>query len=559
MNGMTISIKTEGTEKRQMRLAGTFVWETLPETDESGLPHLGALVNNEVVAMQARLEMNCTVKGLTVEDADGWRIMRRSMCFLLSMAAHTALPKAKMRVMHSLGDGMFFVLREAGASHDSPVSAKSVAALEKSMRKIVAEDLPIECSQCAYEEAVTLFAESGQHDKVGLLRHVNTPSVRIYQCNGYTDLDQGPIAPRTGLLGMFSLVPYENGCMMMMASQAEPAKVAEFIPHPELMRVHREHSKWGEDMELQGVGQLNEAVYELRICDLIQMSEALHDKNFTRIADMVSARDPVPRIILIAGPSCAGKTTSAKRLGIHLRVNGLRPVLLSTDDYFVGDGHNPIDENGKPDYEHIDALDVTMFNEHLGTLLQGKPIKRRIFDFKAQSPVFTDEEVRLGENDILIIEGIHGLNPVLTAGIPRNRKFLIFLSALTQIGIDDGNVLSTTDNRLIRRIVRDHLFRKHSALDTLRMWPSVRRGEERWIFPFQDEADISFNTALDYEVAVLRPFVAPLLAEVKPHDPEYATARRIQGVLGNFHSISPSAVPGDSILREYIGGSLLKY
>lgn len=559
MSGTAISITTGSSEKPLMRMPGTFVWETLPETDDDGFPFFGALVNNEAVSLQTRLDMSCNIKGLTIKDKDGWRIMRRSMCFLLCMAAHTAIPNAKLRVVHSLGDGMFFTLREKDDSGSKSPLKKNLTALENAMRAIVKADMTIESAHSAYEEAVELFAESGQHDKVGLLRHINTPSVRIFKCGDYTDIDQGPIASRTGVLGMFTLVPHENGCMMQLPSQEDPEKIAEFKPHPELMRVHREHSKWGEDMELQSVGQLNEAVYKLQISDVIQMSEALHDKNFTVIATEITSRSPVPRIILIAGPSCAGKTTSAKRLGIHLRVNGLRPLLISTDDYFVGNGHNPVDENGNPDYEHINAVDVKMFNEDMNSLLAGKPVKRRIFDFKAQSPVFMDEELRLGGQEVLVVEGIHGLNPILTADVPRNQKFLIFLSALTQIGIDDGNVLSTTDNRLIRRIVRDHLFRGHSALDTIKMWPSVRRGEERWIFPFQDMADVSLNTALDYEVAVLRPFIEPLLAEVKPHNPEYATARRIQRVLANFHSISPTAVPGDSILREYIGGSQLKY
>jgi uridine kinase len=559
MSNWAIYITTNLTKQPQMRRPGTFVWETIPQTDDEGMPFLGALVNNEAVSLQARLDMSCTVKGLTSKDPEGWLILRRSMCFLLSMAAHTALPDARLRVMHSIGDGMFFVLRENGGDSMQPPSPESLKILEKTMHSIVQSDKPIMCSHRSYEEAVKLFTDTGQLDKVSLLRHINTPSVRIFQCGDYSDLDQGPIVSRTGILGSFKLVPYENGCMMMMPPLEDPSKISEFVPFPELMRVHREHSKWGEDMDIQGVGQLNDAVYKLQISDIIQMSEALHDKNFTEIANMITEKTPVPRVILIAGPSCAGKTTSAKRLGIHLRVNGRRPVLISTDDYFVGTSANPVDEDGNPDFEHVDAVDIKMFNEHLTALLNGETIKRRKFDFRQQSPVFTDEEMHLDRNSVLIVEGIHGLNPILTESVPREDKFLIFLSALTQMGIDDGNVLSTTDNRLMRRIVRDHLFRGHSALATIRMWPSVRRGEERWIFPYQDMADVSLNTALDYEVAVLRPYVEPLLAEIKPYDPEYTIARRIQKVLTNFHSILPTAVPGDSILREYIGGSLLKY
>ncbi|MGI5869740.1 MAG: nucleoside kinase [Kiritimatiellia bacterium] len=558
-NTATILITTHDADRAQLRLPGTFVWETLPELADDGLPHLGAIVNNDVVSLHTRLDMNCTVHGITARHSDGMRILRRSMGFLLAMCVRKAFPGAKYRIQHSLGDGMFFTLRQEGEPDDAPIRSKVVRTLEKTMREIVEKDLSINCFHCAYEEAVDAFAQTNQMDKVGLLRHINTPSVRLLRCENYTDLAQGAVANRTGVLGVFSLIPCEDGCIMQMPSQADPTTVAPFKPNAELMRVHREHTRWGETMGVRSVGQLNQAVYDLGISDVIQMAEALHDKNYARIADLVTTRDPLPRLVLIAGPSAAGKTTSAKRLGIHLRVNGCRPVTLSTDDYFVGDELNPLDEDGKPDYEHIEALDLAMFHEHLAALVDGRPIKRRRFDFATQQPVFTDEVLQLEPRDILIVEGLHGLNPILSEMVPRNRKFMIFLSALTQLGIDDNNILSTTDNRLIRRVVRDHLFRGHSALETIRMWPSVRRGEERWIFPFQDEADISLNTALDYELAVLRPFADPLLAEIKPFHPEYATARRLQAVLRNFHPTTALAVPGDSVLREYIGGSLLKY
>lgn len=559
MNTSIIQITTKNSVQPQLKRTGTFVWETLPQADEDGLPYIGARVNNEVVALHTRLKMNCTVNGLTARDEDGWRILRRSMCFLLAMAARRALPKAKLRIRHSLGQGVFFTLKYTDCPEHTALCKDAVKKIETEMRAIIAADLRVERLACAYDEAVTLFTETAQFDKVGLLRHINTPSVDLLRCEEFTELDQGPVVNRTALLSAFTLISYENGCMLQLPSAEDPRIVAPFKPRPQLMRVHRDHVKWGESVGFSSVGELNEAVYALRISEIIQMSETLHNRNLTRIADQITARNPVPRIILIAGPSSAGKTTSAKRLGIHLHINGLRPVMLSTDDYFVGEGLNPLDEKGQPDYEHVQAVDISLFNEHLTRLLAGQPIKRRVFDFKAKHGVSLDEELRLGPDDVLIVEGIHGLNPQLTADVPKEMKFSIFLSALTQLGIDDNNVLSTSDNRLLRRMVRDHLFRGHSALQTIRMWPSVRRGEERWIFPYQDDADVSFNTALDYEIAVLRPFAQPLLAEIKPHHDEYATARRLYGVLSNFHSITPSAVPGDSILREYIGGSLLKY
>jgi len=559
MNTSIIQIITDNSSRPQLKRTGTFVWETLPQTDDSGLPYLGARVNNEIVALHTRLQMNCNVNGLTAQDEDGWRILRRSMCFILAMAARRAFPEAKLRIRHSLDQGVFFTLKNNDCPEDSELCKDTVKKINAEMLKIIAADLRVERLACAYDEAVALFTETAQFDKLGLLRHINTPSVDLLRCEEFTELDQGPVVNRTALLSAFKLIPYENGCMLQLPSTEEPKTVAPFKSRPQLMRVHRDHVKWGESVGFSSVGELNEAVYNLRISEIIQMSETLHNRNLTRIADMITARTPVPRIVLIAGPSSAGKTTSAKRLGIHLRINGLRPVMLSTDDYFVGEDRNPRDEKGQPDYEHVQAVDIALFNENLTQLLAGKPIQRRVFDFKAKHGVFLEEELTLGPDDVLIVEGIHGLNPQLTADVPKEKKFSIFLSALTQLGIDDNNLLSTSDNRLLRRMVRDHLFRGHSALQTIRMWPAVRRGEERWIFPYQDDADVSFNTALDYEIAVLRPFAQPLLAEIKPHHEAYATARRLYSVLSNFHSITPSAVPGDSILREYIGGSLLKY
>jgi len=326
-----------------------------------------------------------------------------------------------------------------------------------------------------------------------------------------------------------------------------------------LMREHREHAAWGKRIGLETVADLNNAVQSLEIGEIIRLCEALHARNFAKVADEIAERTPVPRLVLLAGPSSAGKTTSAKRLGINLRNNGLRPVMLSTDDYYAGEGHYPLDGEGKPDYEHIGALDLEEFNKNLETLLAGRAVRRRVFDFKAKRPAYPGGEFALPDRGVLIVEGIHGLNPLLTPTVPREAKYLVFLSALTQLGIDSNNVLSTSDNRLVRRLVRDHLYRGSSALRTLGMWPSVRRGEERWIFPFQENADVSFNTALDYELAVLRPYAEPLLAEVKPGDAEYATARRLGKVLGNFHAVSSGAVPADSLLREYIGGSVFEY
>ena len=495
---------------------------------------------------------------LTAADRDGWLVLRRSMCLLMAAAAREALPGRVLRVRHSLGCGVFATLRDSASGADKAPTARETAALARRMREIAAADVPVVEETLDYQTAVALFAEAGRHDKVALLRHFNEPSVRTLRCGSFRDLRQGPVAPSTGALCVFDLFRHEGGLVLQLPSLDDPLSVAPFSPQPALMRIHREHARWGDILGVHSVGELNQAVADRRIEDVIQMSEALHDKCFSRLADEIAARCPRPRLVLIAGPSSAGKTTSCRRLALHLRVVGLRPVQLSTDDYFVDEKHDPVGPDGKPDYEDIRAVDVASLRADMAALMEGKAVKRRTFDFKARKPVFPGETLRLGDDGIICLEGIHGLNPALCEGIPRERTFKIYLSALTQLGIDDDNLLSTSDNRLVRRLVRDHAFRGRDARSTLELWPSVRRGEEKWIFPYQDEADASFNSSLDYELAVLRPFATALLAEIKPGEPGYATARRLQDVLSNFLPIPPFGVPPDSILRETIGGGSVR-
>ena len=536
--------------------SGTIVGHLLPATDSKGVPFIGARINNEVASLQLPLSINCQIEGLTIKDDDGWYILRRSMTFLMQMAAARALPDWRLKIHHTLASGLYFDFTNKKAPVEK-MDEGVLAIFEAELRKIIAADFPILRRMLSYEDAVAYFAGEGREDKVLLLQHHNTPFVATLCCDGFMDLHALPVVASTGSLGVFSLSPYEEGCVLNLPDREKITEPMSFTPQKELMRVHREHAHWGEILGVRSVGELNQAVFDRRISDVIMMSEALHNKNFAELASKVVNKQS--RLVLIAGPSSAGKTTSAKRLMTHLKINGKTPVVISTDDYFVGDERNPIGPDGKPDYEHINALDLDNFNEHLTSLLAGKKICRRIFNFITKKPEFTNEELQLGPNDILIVEGIHGLNPMLTEAVPRDDKFMIYLSALTQLGIDDSHTVSTTDNRLIRRIVRDHLFRGHPAIRTLELWKNVRLGEERWIFPYQDQADASFNTALDYELAVLKPFADPLLTDIKPNQPEYSIARRLQMLLRSFHSITPSAVPGDSILREYIGGSLLKY
>jgi uridine kinase len=380
----------------------------------------------------------------------------------------------------------------------------------------------------------------------------------MHGCEDFSDLVHGPLAPGTGVLGYFDLIPYPPGFVLQLPAKGKPTEVAPFRDQPHLFQIFQEHKEWGRILGVNTVGRLNEVIANGEISEFINISEALHEKKVATIADRIGDRRGV-RIVLVSGPSSAGKTTFSKRLAIQLRVNGRRTLGISLDDYFVASDRTPRDEAGQPDFEHIEAVDIAAFNSDLNRLINGEEVELPRFNFETRQREFSGKKLRVADDHVIIIEGIHGLNPRLTHRIAADRKFKIYISALTQLSIDSNNRISTTDNRLLRRMIRDHKFRGHPALTTLRMWPSVRRGEERWVFPFQGEADATFNSALDYELAVLKPMVEPLLMQVKPCDPEYAEARRLTAFLLNFLDVPDHGVPRTSILREYIGRSGFHY
>ena len=555
MRNILITVEGQAAEKKK---AGTPVRELLPAKLPNGLDVVAALVNNEVVALNHALVVNARIAPLTLADNDGWRVYRWSLGFLLAMAMRKLSPAASFRLRHSLGNGLFCSVDWPAAEAVAPRAAR-VAQIEQAMRDLVARNLPIEPELQSYEDALRLFEEAGQPDTLNLLRHRNPPHVAMLRCEAFIDLAHEPIVHRTGLLSLFQLVPYETGFVLDMPAVGAPDRVAPFEPQPHLFHVYQEHAAWGRILGVTTVGQLNETIVKREIDDIIQTAEALHEKKLAAIAASITSRKPTVRLVLAAGPSSSGKTTFAMRLVSHLRVNGLRPVVISTDDYFVGDVLNPRDEQGNLDYEHIESMDLARLNRDLLDLLDGREAHLRTFDFRTKTGKDRLQATRLGAQDVIIMEGIHCLNPQLTQDVPRAVKFLIYVSALTQLGIDRHNRISTTDNRLIRRLVRDDQYRGHPAIHTLLRWASVQRGEKRWIFPYQHLADATFNSALDYELAVLKPFAVPLLNQIKPSQPEYAEARRLTGFLHNFLAIPPASVPGNSILREYIGGSQLKY
>lgn len=528
-------------------------------TDASGLPYIAALVNNDICSLNYPLEMDSEIRLLTMADPEGWPVFQRSVAFILAKTVKELFPEAAFSVDYAVGNGLYCSFEAKAGERNGGITPEQVAAIHDHMKSLIDRDIPIEREKISFAEASRRLTEAGQTDKLNLLKFRNPPRVVIHVCDGFYDLAQGPVASSTGAIHMFDLIHYAPGFVLQLPERSNGTKVAPFRDIPLLFKIFREHKDWGRVMGVNTVGRLNEIIMNGDISDFVKVAEALHEKNVARIADAIHRRRESARIILVAGPSSAGKTTFSKRLAIQLRVNGFRVSMLSLDNYFFELAKTPRDENGAPDFEHINSLDLELFNRHMEQLIDGSEIDPPVFDFETKTRVYRGDKMKLGNDGILIIEGIHGLNPDLTRMLPDSAKFRIYVSALTQLSLDANNRISTTDNRLIRRMVRDHKYRGHSALKTLRMWSSVRRGEERWIFPFQSEADATFNSALDYELAVLKPIAEPLLMEVKPFDREYAEARRLTAFLLNFIGISDREVPNTSMLREYIGRSSFKY
>jgi len=538
----------------------TSIRDILPTaTDAKGMPYIAALINNDIGSLSYPLEMDAEVRLLTMATPEGWPVFQRTIAFLLAKVVKDLFPASEFSVDYAVGNGLYCSFEKDAGIHNGGITRDQVDAIRTRMKELIARDLPIARKKLSFTEVTRLLTATGQNDKLNLLRFRNPPRVVMHACEGFLDLAQGPLAPTTGCIHLFDLIHYAPGFVLQLPEQGNGGKVADFRDMPLLFKIFREHKVWGRAMGVGTVGRLNEIVVNGDISDFIKVAEALHEKNVARIADEILRRRATTRIVLVAGPSSSGKTTFAKRLAIQLRVNGFRVNTLSLDNYFFELARTPKDDTGAPDFEHINSLDLELFNKHMNQLAAGEEVELPVFDFETKTRIFRGNKIKLGNDGILIIEGIHGLNPDLTAMIPDATKFKIYVSALTQLSLDANNRISTTDNRLIRRMVRDHKFRAHSALKTLRMWTSVRRGEERWIFPFQAKADATFNSALDYELAVLKPIAEPLLMEVKPFDREYAEARRLTAFLSNFIGIPDREVPNTSMLREYIGRSSFKY
>ncbi len=522
----------------------------------SELPVLGALVNNDVVSLTYPLEVDCEVIPLTLANPHGWRLYRRSLSFVLAKAVNELFPEAIFSIEHSLGSGLYCSFESNGRKGITP---EQLAAIGQRLDELIAADIPIERHKISYGEAVARFEQEKQWDKYNLLRFRNPSKIVVYSCGSFTDLAPGPLAPSTGALKPYKLIDYQPGFIIQLPERDLPIRLAHFERQPHLFQIFKEHKEWGRILNVQTVGQLNEIIARNEIDDFIKISEAYHEKKIAQIADKIADQREKLNWVCIAGPSSSGKTTFSKRLAVQLRVNGLRPVTISVDDYFVDRVKTPLDENGQYDFEHIETIDLALLNDHLERLDRGETVEMPRFNFETGTREYKGHKLAIEPGQLVIIEGIHALNPRLTETIPPEHKFKIYISALTQLNLDRNNRISTTDNRLVRRMVRDHQFRGNSALGTLQMWPSVRRGEKQWIFPYQKEADVAFNSALDYELAALKNLAEPLLREVKPYHPQYAEARRLLDFLECFLNIAIDQIPPTSILREFLGNSGFRY
>ncbi|MFN8546961.1 MAG: nucleoside kinase [Candidatus Eisenbacteria bacterium] len=538
--------------------AGVTVQSLLRDHPHPGkLPALGAIVNGRLRSLDHALVSNCRVDTVDYRQKDGVSAYRRSAVLILCEAARDLDAQFNPVVGQSLGGGYVFSLRKNGTPI-APVPEETLKQLKKRMKEIVAEDRPIRVRKVAIEEALEYFRSIDAKDKVKLLETTRRAEVQLASCGNYRDIVLGPVATSTGPIRSFDLVPYSSGLILRFPS-ADYAVRQGPIAESKLYDAYRETRAWNEAVGIANVGQLNEAVITGKISDIIKIAEGFHERKTVAIADAVHAKAEQVRLVLIAGPSSSGKTTFTKRLEVQLRVLGFRPVALSMDNYYVNREDTPKHSDGTYDFECLEALDLELFNDQVLRLIRGEEVETPLYSFPLGKRIEKTVRRKLEPGDILITEGIHCLNPRLTVGVAPEQKHRIYVSALTQLSIDDHNRIFTADVRLLRRIVRDRLYRNYSAEQTLRQWTSVRAGENKYIFPFQEEADSMFNSALVYEPAVIRTYAERFLLEVPIGSPEMSEAYRLLRFLHLLVPLFPEEVPQNSLLREFIGGSAFRY
>ena len=513
-------------------------------------PIMLAEVDNNFRELESKIKHDLNnVSFVHLKDKDGMRVYQRSATLLLVAAAKRVVPKCRILVNHHTSGGYFCEF-----SNDKCCTIENIQKIEAEMHKMVQEALPITKEVMSVASALELFDREKMPDKKQLFKYRRTSTVNLYTLDKVKDYFYGYMTTNTKDLTIFKLIPYAHGFILQFPDENDPSKLAEFAPQPKLSAIFRESEKWARILGVDTVGALNDVVSAGKADELIKISEALHEKKIAQIADQIVEKKQI-KLVLIAGPSSSGKTTSAKRLGIQLKVNGLKPQVISIDDYFVNRENTPIDEHGEYDFEALEAIDTKLFNEHMKALIAGEEIEIPTFNFVTGMREYKGHKLSLEADEILIVEGIHGLNEKLSYAIPSENKFKIYVSCLTSLNIDEHNRIPTTDTRLIRRMVRDNQYRGIDPERTLAIWNSVRRGEDKNIFPFQEEADAMLNTTLIYELAVLKSKAEPLLFRVDRQSIYYKEAKRLLKFLEYFLPMDTSEIPTNSLIREFLGGS----
>lgn len=552
MNG-TVKIICENTGKALFVEMGTSLADVIKMISlQNPNPFLAAYVNNEVRELGYRIFDPVSVRFIDITHFEGMRVYERTLIFVLHKAVTDLYPDKRLMVKYSVAKGFY---AEIGGM-DSPTEAE-IRAIHDRMDELIAQNIPIVWEKILYTEAEEVSLQFGFSDKIQLLETRPHLYVKLYRLADLPGYFYGALAPSTGYIHLFDLRKYYNGIYIAKPSRTEPDKLEKMIPQDKMFDIFQEYKEWVNVLGVATVGALNGKMLNGEKGDMIKIAEAFHEKKTASIADCISERQKAGggKIVLISGPSSSGKTTFSKRLGIQLRVLGYNPVMISLDNYFVDRDKTPLDDDGEHDFEALEALNLDLFNDHLLALVDGQEVSLPRYDFITGKSIPDSFRLKLPEKSVLIIEGIHALNPRLTAEVPDDQKYKIYISALTSISVDDLTRVPTTDNRLIRRIVRDYEHRAHSAEATIRRWQSVRRGEDKSVFPYQEQADVMFNSALIFELCVLKDLAEPLLHEVPDIVPEYAEAKRLLRFLDLFVPISGDELPPTSILREFIGGS----
>lgn len=541
--------------------AGNTARSLAPEVSPNGLPIVGIRFNNKVASLDRPLDRDGKLDFIDLTSRDGGLIYRRSLTFLLIRAVQDLFPDLKVYINHSLNKGYYGEIYNENLDPDMPIhlAESDFKRIRVRMEELVAEDIPFERTEVSIGEAIDRFREAGLADKVELLQHRDKDElISIYRCGNILNHFYGQLVPSTGYLKKFDVVSCTPGFVLLFPPHGKHDHLPEYHHEDRMFSVYQEYERWSRILGVRTVAHLNSLIVEKRVKEYVLIAEALHEKKLGQIADQILNHPHHPRIILLSGPSASGKTTSVKRLSIQLRINGFRPLVLGLDDFFVAREDTPKDENGEYDFEAFLAIDVPLLQDTVSRLLRGEEVATPKFDFIQGRPV-PGHTVKLEKGQPLILEGIHALNPGLLPSIPDGMKFKIYISPMTHLNIDDHNRMASSDARLIRRMVRDSRYRGYDAIATLGRWPSVRRGEERNIFPYQNNADVIFNSSLPFEVCVLKQFAVPVLKEVPREHELHSEAAKLLKFMSYFQEIKTDFVPRHSLLREFIGGSTFKY